>query len=103
MGAGSFLKCKTSGVTEGIAFKIYTGEGCVCSGVITLDSLVFGNGICTFGGTRLVEIGRCKCIAHELYEYSNDMALVVLTVKFWAQKRKGKKDYVGRGNSPYIN
>jgi len=48
---------------EGIAFKVDTGESCVCRGVITLNSLVFGNGICAFVTRKssvrfnLVEIG----------------------------------------------
>eukprot|EP00983_Pelagomonas_calceolata_P074232 1152466-Pelagomonas_calceolata.AAC.1 len=33
---------------ERIAFKVDTGESCVCRGVATLNSLVFGNGICAF-------------------------------------------------------
>eukprot|EP00983_Pelagomonas_calceolata_P129992 1161653-Pelagomonas_calceolata.AAC.1 len=45
--AVSLLKGKPSGVTERIAFKIDAGKGCVCSAAITLNSLAFGNGICT--------------------------------------------------------
>eukprot|EP00983_Pelagomonas_calceolata_P021366 669366-Pelagomonas_calceolata.AAC.1 len=48
MGWGSFLKGKPGGIIERIASKVETGEGCVCRGVITLNSLVFGNGICAF-------------------------------------------------------
>eukprot|EP00983_Pelagomonas_calceolata_P080656 1155237-Pelagomonas_calceolata.AAC.1 len=48
LGAGSLLKGKSGGVMEKIAFKVNTGEGCVCRGVITLNSLVFGDGICAF-------------------------------------------------------
>eukprot|EP00983_Pelagomonas_calceolata_P003809 123218-Pelagomonas_calceolata.AAC.1 len=48
MGAGSFLKGKPGGVMERIAFKVDTGKGCVCRGVITMNSLVLGNGICAF-------------------------------------------------------
>eukprot|EP00983_Pelagomonas_calceolata_P053658 1143382-Pelagomonas_calceolata.AAC.1 len=47
MDAGSFLKGKPGGVIER-RFKVDTGKGCICRGVIPLDSLVFGNGICTF-------------------------------------------------------
>eukprot|EP00983_Pelagomonas_calceolata_P096952 1158190-Pelagomonas_calceolata.AAC.10 len=43
MGAGSFFKGKPGGVMERIAFEVYTKEGCVCKGVITLNSRVFGN------------------------------------------------------------
>eukprot|EP00983_Pelagomonas_calceolata_P038422 1136796-Pelagomonas_calceolata.AAC.1 len=48
MGAGSFPKGKLEGVMERIAFKVDTREGCVRRGVITLNSLVFGKGICAF-------------------------------------------------------
>eukprot|EP00983_Pelagomonas_calceolata_P061721 1146952-Pelagomonas_calceolata.AAC.1 len=60
MGAGSFLKGKPGVVMERIAFKLKVdiGEGCVCRGVITLNSLVFGNG---------------------------DMALDMLAMKLWIQ------------------
>eukprot|EP00983_Pelagomonas_calceolata_P030090 942895-Pelagomonas_calceolata.AAC.1 len=53
---------------ERIAFKVDTGEGRGYRGVITLDSLVFGNGICAF-------------VTHN----SSDMALDMLTVKLWIQ------------------
>eukprot|EP00983_Pelagomonas_calceolata_P097565 1158263-Pelagomonas_calceolata.AAC.10 len=36
------------GVMDRIAFKVDTCEGCVCSGVVILNSLVFGKDICTF-------------------------------------------------------
>eukprot|EP00983_Pelagomonas_calceolata_P012522 401829-Pelagomonas_calceolata.AAC.1 len=39
MGAGSSLKGNPGGVMEKIAFKVDTGYGCVCMGVITLNSL----------------------------------------------------------------
>eukprot|EP00983_Pelagomonas_calceolata_P120984 1160757-Pelagomonas_calceolata.AAC.1 len=44
----TIFKGKPGGVMERIAFKVDTGESCVCRGVITLNSLVFGNGICAF-------------------------------------------------------
>eukprot|EP00983_Pelagomonas_calceolata_P022407 704551-Pelagomonas_calceolata.AAC.1 len=68
MGAGSFLKGKPGGVMERISFKVDTGEGCVCWGVITLNSLVFGSGICAF-----------------VTRNSSDMALDMLTMKLWVQ------------------
>eukprot|EP00983_Pelagomonas_calceolata_P027857 874077-Pelagomonas_calceolata.AAC.1 len=49
---------------ERIAFKVDTGEGCVCRGVITLNSLMFGNGIYAFVACnpsmrfKLVEMNR---------------------------------------------
>ena len=46
MGAGSFLEGKPGGVMKRIAFKVCTWEGYVC--VITLNGLIFGNGICAF-------------------------------------------------------
>eukprot|EP00983_Pelagomonas_calceolata_P080644 1155229-Pelagomonas_calceolata.AAC.8 len=48
MGAGSFLKGKPGGVMDRIAFRFDTGEVCACRGVIALNSLMFGNGICAF-------------------------------------------------------
>eukprot|EP00983_Pelagomonas_calceolata_P024439 770413-Pelagomonas_calceolata.AAC.1 len=66
MGAGSFLKGKLGGVLERIAFKVDTGKGCVCGGVITLNSPMFGNDICAFVTRNssmtfyLVEINRVK-------------------------------------------
>eukprot|EP00983_Pelagomonas_calceolata_P038018 1136635-Pelagomonas_calceolata.AAC.8 len=48
MDAGTILKGKPGGVMERIAFKVDTGKGRGYRGVSTLNSLVFGNGICTF-------------------------------------------------------
>eukprot|EP00983_Pelagomonas_calceolata_P018832 592193-Pelagomonas_calceolata.AAC.1 len=74
---------------ERIAFKVYTGEGCVCRGVITLNCLVLSNCICAFVasdpsmGLDLVEINRGRRVAHKLYEYLKDVALDMLAMKFW--------------------
>eukprot|EP00983_Pelagomonas_calceolata_P026623 834574-Pelagomonas_calceolata.AAC.1 len=48
---------------ERVAFKVDTGEGCVCRGVITLNSMVFGNGTCTLvtcnsSQLNLMNVGR---------------------------------------------
>eukprot|EP00983_Pelagomonas_calceolata_P052021 1142657-Pelagomonas_calceolata.AAC.8 len=61
---GSFLKGKPGGVMESVASKVDTGEGCFRRGVITLNSLVFGNGNCALATHTsskrfdLVEINR---------------------------------------------
>eukprot|EP00983_Pelagomonas_calceolata_P049019 1141307-Pelagomonas_calceolata.AAC.8 len=46
-GCRHFFQRQASGVSKRIAFKVDTGEGCVCRDVITMQSLVFGNGICS--------------------------------------------------------
>eukprot|EP00983_Pelagomonas_calceolata_P001837 61632-Pelagomonas_calceolata.AAC.1 len=89
MGAGSFLEGKPGGVMERNTFKIHAGEGYVCGGVITLNSLMFGNGICTFVARNtnmrfnLVKINGSRSIAHKLYYNFDNMALDMLTVKLW--------------------
>eukprot|EP00983_Pelagomonas_calceolata_P083735 1156222-Pelagomonas_calceolata.AAC.5 len=68
MCADSFLKDKPGGVMETIAFKACIWEGRVCRDVIVLDSLVLGDGICTFVagnysmGFKIVEINRGQCV-----------------------------------------
>eukprot|EP00983_Pelagomonas_calceolata_P029971 937548-Pelagomonas_calceolata.AAC.1 len=60
---------------ERIASKVDIGEGCVCRGVITLNTLVFGNGICAF-------IARNSSMRFNLVK---DMALDMLAMKLWIQ------------------
>eukprot|EP00983_Pelagomonas_calceolata_P003201 104362-Pelagomonas_calceolata.AAC.20 len=94
MGAGSFHECKPNGVTGSIAFKVDTGKACFCRGVTTLNSLVFGDGICAFvtrnpsAKLKLVESDRGRWIAHELYEYFQGVTL---------DKLKGNETLQARG------
>eukprot|EP00983_Pelagomonas_calceolata_P011501 371604-Pelagomonas_calceolata.AAC.3 len=95
MDAGSFLKCKPSGVMDRIASKVGTGEGCVRRGVITLNSLALGNGICAiithyssvrFNLVEIIGVGELRTSLNDDCHFKDvalDIGHCFLDIAFW--------------------